>query len=316
MVALPNFFIVGAPKAGTTSLCYYLDQHPDVYMSPRKEPCYFASELRPENFSDELQPWIRHNMQAVEEYLAGPMREKRFGGLVSEWDDYVKLFQNVTSETAIGEASVCYLWSKTAARDIAARIPGAKIVMILRNPADRAFSQYLQAVTNGAVLKSFRAQIRTSSVSKSGRFERVHPFLEFGLYGEQVKRYLKSFPRENVRIHLYEDYQKQPEQVLADVFRFLQVDASFTPDRSRKHLEPRVPKFVAITYFLKKYGLWRRAGELSPGSLRPLLRTVAFRRRKSLVMDRTDREYLIDYYREDIHKLSQLLGRDLSDWLH
>ena len=108
---LPNFFIVGAPKAGTTSLYHHLDQHPQIYMSPLKEPCYFSSELRPENYTEELQPWITREIQALQQYLAGPMTEKRFGGLVSEWDDYIKLFRNAAGAHTIGEASVCYLWS-------------------------------------------------------------------------------------------------------------------------------------------------------------------------------------------------------------
>src|SRR4051812_38262537 len=92
--AVPNLFLVGAPKAGTTSLYHYLDQHPEIFMSPIKEPCYFASELRPENVCDELQPWIEQEMETLREYLRGDMSEKRFGGLVSKWDDYVALFRN------------------------------------------------------------------------------------------------------------------------------------------------------------------------------------------------------------------------------
>ena len=103
---LPNFFIVGAPKAGSTSLYHYLDQHPDIYMSPIKEPNYFATEIRPEIFSEDLLPRVEADLRALQEYLQGPMREKRLGGLVTEWDDYLKLFQNVKEERAIGEASV------------------------------------------------------------------------------------------------------------------------------------------------------------------------------------------------------------------
>ncbi len=112
--ALPNFFIVGAPKAGTTSLYHYLDQHPQIFMSPIKEPNYFATEIRPENFGDELQPQVAEDLRELREYLRGPMPKKSFGGLVSQWDDYLKLFQSAKTEKAIGEASVCYLWSKTA----------------------------------------------------------------------------------------------------------------------------------------------------------------------------------------------------------
>src|SRR6202012_2675308 len=100
MTRLPNFFLAGAPKAGTTALYHYLAQHPDIYMSPVKEPNFFAEELRFENFSD-------HFRKLAE--TRAPAR-----GPVPEWADYVKLFEGVNAETAIGEASVSYFWSKNA----------------------------------------------------------------------------------------------------------------------------------------------------------------------------------------------------------
>src|ERR1700744_4238921 len=130
----PNFFIVGAPKAGTTSLYNYLGQHPQIYMSPIKEPNYFAGEMRLDNFVEEARRRIADEMHDLQEYLRGDMRQNRFGGWVSAWEDYLKLFRNVTDEIAIGEATPCYLWSETAARNIAARIPDAKIIINLRNP--------------------------------------------------------------------------------------------------------------------------------------------------------------------------------------
>jgi Sulfotransferase family len=315
MDARPNFFIVGAPKAGTTSLYHYLDQHPQIYMSPIKEPCYFASEIRPENFGPELQDLVARETQALRKYLDGPMREKRFGGTVTCWEDYLRLFRGVREEKAIGEASVCYLWSKTAARNIAAQIPDARILMILRDPAERAFSQYAHLVTNGQIRMPFQEYIRSGLRSTGGKFGIFHPFLEFGLYYEQVKRFLELFPIENIRIYFYEDYRKQPAGTLADVCRFLEVSDSFTPDLSSKYLEPQVPRSIAIGYALKKYGVWQRAKLLIPQALGPFARKLVFRRRKSLAMARKDRKCLIDYYREDIDRLSQLLNRDLSAWL-
>ena len=102
---LPNFFIAGAPKAGTTSLWTYLDQHPQIFMCPLKEPSYFASELRPENFSDEMRPRIEREMRVLERYLRGDLRTKRFGGLVSRWEEYLSLYRNAGEESAIGEAT-------------------------------------------------------------------------------------------------------------------------------------------------------------------------------------------------------------------
>jgi hypothetical protein len=313
--ARPNFFIAGAPKAGTTSLYYYLDQHPQIYMSPIKEPCYFASEIRPENFGPELQDLVAQDAQTLRNYLDGPMREKRFGGIVTRWEDYLRLFQGAREAKAIGEASVCYLWSKTAAQNIAAQIPDARILMILRDPAERAFSQYTHLLTNGQTRMSFREYIRKGLRSAGGQFGVSYPFLEFGLYYEQVKRFLKLFRRENIGIYFFEDYRKQVAGILADICRLLEVSDRFTPDLSSKYLEPHVPRSIAIGYALKKYGVWQRAKLLMPPALHSFARRVVFRDRKALRMDRTDRRYLVDYYRENIQNLSQLVNRDLSAWM-
>jgi hypothetical protein len=309
---LPNFFIVGAPKAGTTSLYHQLDQHPEVYMSPVKEPCYFASEIRLENFAEEYQPRVNRDAHALQQYLAGSLVEKRFGGMISEWADYLKLFQNGSSAKAIGEASVCYLWSQTAAKNIASKIPNAKIIMILRDPAERAFSQYLHTVADGLVCRSFREQIELS-IENNGKFSVLHPFLDLGLYHDQVKRYLEHFPRQNLRIYLYET---DHERILLDVLKFLNLDPSFVPDTSERHLEKKVPRSIAPAFFLKKYGLWQQAQRWIPGALQPLVRAAVFRERKTLRMEPEARKYLIDYYREDIRRLACLLDRDLEAWLH
>src|SRR5580700_10947295 len=88
----PNFFIVGAPKAGTTSLYHYLDQHPDIYMSPMKEPCYFASEMRPENYELSRRAEAYRMVDDVRDYLRGAMDTQRSGGIVCEWQNYLRLF--------------------------------------------------------------------------------------------------------------------------------------------------------------------------------------------------------------------------------
>lgn len=312
---LPNFFIVGAPKAGTTSLYHYLDQHPDVYMSPVKEPNYFAEEIRLGNISAQWQGWAQREEDSLQLYLHGPMQEKRFGGIVSRWPDYLKLFEKVTDEKAIGEASVCYLWSKTAARNIASNTPNAKIVMILRNPVDRAFSQYKQAVVSGLIGKSFREQVRESLNNKFDQFELLNPFLEFGLYYEQVKRYTERFPSENVRIYLYEEYRAAPTRITTDIFRLLTVDPQFFPDVSEKHLETFLPRFKWLSFMLKKWGVWPRLKNIVPADLVPVVKKVICRSKQRAEPDPVDRVRLTNYYREDISRLSDLIKRDLRPWL-
>jgi hypothetical protein len=243
------------------------------------------------------------------------MREKRFGGLISNWSDYLKLFQNVNGEKAIGEASVCYLWSRTAARNISFSTPNAKIIIVLRNPADRAFSQYKQAVADGRVGGSFREHIRNSLNRKSEKFEVLNPFLEYGLYYEQVKRYKDLFGSQNLRIYLYEDYRNSPENILADIFEFLEVDPDFSPDMSARHLEARVPRFIWISYMLRKSGIWSLLKRAAPATLRPGVRKLVSRNGQNLEMDTAYRAFLSDYYREDATRLSTLIERDLDAWL-
>ena len=312
---LPNFFIVGAPKAATTALYACLGQHPLVYMSPLKEPNYFATELRLPNFLEADRPRIAREMRALQQYLRGDLLEKRFGGLVENWEDYLMLFRNVANETAVGEASACYLWSRSAPRNIAARIPRAKIIISLRNPVDRAFSQYLQMMTLGAIHRSFRDQVEANLSCTERKFGPQWPLLEFGFYHEQVSRYLQEFPRSQIQISLYEDLQRDPRLLVSQLFAFLGVDPAFDVDVTRRHHQPSVPKLSGAAYLLKKWGLWPYLRNLAPRPLGPRLRSLFVHSRASLTMDRTDRRFLVDYYRDDIEKLAVLLDRDLTGWL-
>jgi hypothetical protein len=281
---LPNFFIVGAPKAGTTSLYAYLGQHPQVYMSPVKEPSYFAPEQ------------CRHDF-------------------IFSWPSYLKLYENVSDEIAIGEATASYLWSETAACNIAARFPRARIIINLRNPIDRAYSQYLQMLTDGVTRKSFREQIDASLRFNNQEFGLLWPFLELGRYYEQIKRYFDKFPRSQIHISYHEDLEHAPEPLMADLFAFLGVAPGFVPDISYRHNEPRIVKLTGAAYLLKKWRIWPYLRNIAPRPLGPRLRSLMLRSRASLQMESADRAFLADYYRDDIEKLATLLNRDLNAWL-
>jgi hypothetical protein len=309
---IPNFFIVGAGKSGTTSLYSYLRQHPQIFMSPIKEPCYFASEIRVENLTPAYRRHIKRMSQRLPQVLGGT---KPFGWLVSEWDDYLNLFDKVEGHTAVGEASAAYLWSATAARNIFSQRPDARIVMILRNPVERAFSQYLHQLSVGLIHCSFREHIRRCVKNDRNTISPQYPLLEIGLYHDQVKRYLGSFPRRNIRIYWYEEAWRQPFVFLADLFRFLDVDPGYRPDTSRRSLERRAPRFPALNLMLKRFELTHALNDAVPAVLRPVVGKLLFQHGAALQMHPSDRQHLIDYYREDVMKLAALLDRDLSMWL-
>jgi hypothetical protein len=309
----PNFFIVGAPKAGTTSLYHYLDQHPQIYMSPVKEPCHFAPEVMPGNFSPEYRKGVAYDARGMEAYLRGPKLEKRFSGYVPEWEDYLSLFEAAENEVAVGEASVCYLWSPTAARNISARLPHARIIALLRHPADRAWSQYLHCVANGYVTKSFHEHIEACLRSPGKEFSPVYPFLECGMYSSQIRTYFDLFPRENVKVCFYQDGLAH---IVTDVLRFLNVDSEFQIDLSGRYLDSSSAKTPTAVYrTLRKYRLWETLRKLAPRRARSVLRNLAFRRRTVEPMEESDRRFLCEYYREDVLRLAALLERDLTSWL-
>uniref|UniRef100_Q01S16 Sulfotransferase n=1 Tax=Solibacter usitatus (strain Ellin6076) TaxID=234267 RepID=Q01S16_SOLUE len=314
-MSLPNFFIVGTGKAGTTSLYSYLRQHPEIYMSPVKEPSYFASEIRAEVLSEPMLRHIALQSRELPAVLNDGGTYKPFGWIAGEWEDYARLFHAAGDEKAIGEASAAYLWSSTAAFNIHARLPEAKIIMILRDPAERAFSQYLHQLSVGFTGATFRQHIEACARAGEGNLSATYPFLEIGLYHQQVKRFLDLFPRSQIRIYWYEEAWRDPAKLLADTFRFLNVDDKFQPDLSSHAHQRRAPRFVTLHHLLKSSGFWYPSKALMPAGALSRLRKLAFHAGPSLRMDPADRQYLTDYYRDDIHHLSTLLDRDLTSWL-
>ena len=310
----PNFFLVGAGKAGTTSLFHYLDQHPDIYMSPVKEPSFFSLETRPENFDPAFRKLGYELEERMGVFLRGPMTEKISGGIVRDWNDYMRLFLNAQNQHAVGEASVCYLWSRTAAVGISNRFPQARILIVLRSPAERAFSQYLHNMSDGFISQSFRDYVRASQQSGHRGLGVHEPFLEMGLYADQVQRFFDRFPRQQIGIWFYEDTKARPQQFMREVLEFLNVDSSFRPDTARRYNEPRVARFGKAKRLLRRLGVWQMAATLAPAGVRHAVRKAAHRPTHTLTMSVEDRAMMVDYYHGDICRLEKLLGRDLSAW--
>lgn len=286
-VTLPTFFLVGAPKAGTTSLFAYLQQHPEVFMSAVKEPHYFS-------YAGERKPHWGVRTRA----------------------EYEALFAGADGARAVGEGSTWYLYSETAAEQIRRAVPEARILALLRNPVDRAYSSWAYRRQMGwEPLDRFEDAVAAEAdrVAEGEPWD-VH-YVAAGRYARQVERYVEAFGRERVRVLLFEDLKADPAAVLADVFGFIGVDPSFEPGSLEAKNQTRLPRSVLLSKLLEgKGGLKARARGLVPAwARRPLgnaLRGLNTAERRPL--DPAFRAQLAATYRPDVEQLGRLLDRDLA----
>jgi hypothetical protein len=307
----PNFFIVGAARCGTTSLFEALTQHPDVFGCPIKEPNYFTF---PDGERDAARAAARRERMLIERgmsrLLAPPLV-----ALVSGYDAYLDLFRGWRGQRAVGEASTSYLPSPVAARAIASYCPDARIIIILRDPVARAYSDFLMLRQIGHEWESFEAAVEHELQTIRNGQPSGRGVVRSSCYADQIRRYLEHFPRTQLLFVMFDELVHEPEATLQRVFRHLRVD-------------PEAGKHIRITWQNKSRSV--RVGWLSRALVRNgmkwiLLRAVpkAIRRRLGRIYyapDRppalsiTERERLLEMFRDDIRQTGALINRDLSHW--
>jgi hypothetical protein len=279
---LPNFLIIGAYKAGSTSLYQFCKEHPDVYMSTIKETNFLSFD--PEN---------PKHLSMTDQFR------------ITTLEQYESLFSNAHGEKAIGEASPSYLHSDLAIDKIKELLPDAKLIVSLRNPVDRAYSAYLMALRLG----------RTSEdVYSAFRLDASRVRLSF--YSDQLSRYLESFGRKQLKIFLFDDLKSDADGVARDLFEFLGVDSDFSPNTAYRHNPGGLPKNRLIN---QAYNSLRKAHVLRvflPNRIRKLavvLRDKNLDRAPPLPRDL--RIKWTEIFRSDVLVLQSLIDRDLSSWL-
>jgi hypothetical protein len=300
-VLLPDFLVVGAAKSGTTSLHYYLKQHPALFLPERKEPWFFSFVGHPP------------------EYVS----PSDLPGVVHDVARYSELFADSRDGQQLGEASPSYLYThETAIRNIR-RLYGEKVaalrfIIILRNPVDRAWSQYW---TFGRILKEtlpFDEAVREEIIRRrlKGKWNIFYDYLGFGRYHDQVKAYLDAFGPERVIVFLFEDLRKSPRAVCERIFRFLGVDPSFRPRTEVAYNPSGKPKSMWLHRLLLAPSLLRKiAGRLLPYETKKrILHFLARVTLKKVNMAPETRRGLVAYYRDEVSRLEKLIGRDLSAW--
>jgi hypothetical protein len=205
---VPDFFIIGQPKSGTTALYDALRRHPQIYMPGQKEPTFFATDIQPE-FQEE---WRRPPPQTL--------------------DDYLALFGDARSDEVVGEASTAYLWSHEAARAIAGVQPQARLIAIFREPTSFLRSVHLEMVKNhNETEKDLRRALSLEEARRNGKHipRRCHRpaglmYSERVRYAEQLRRFHDVFPPEQILVLIYDDFRLDNETTVRKVLRFLEVD--------------------------------------------------------------------------------------------
>jgi hypothetical protein len=287
---VPDFLIVGAAKSGTTSLSHYLSEHPAIeIVSNRLE--YFGEFSNPS-----------------------------IGRLAEE--EYLHYFSEIPQQIRAGEKSVSYLYSELAPIQINKMNPDMKIIMILRDPTERAYSDFWNQRRKRVEKLSFEEalSVEAERLRNNARFE-LH-YLNYGLYSEKVKRYIEMFGKENIGIFLFEDLNISPSWVCRECFKLLGVNEEFTPAKFNIYCAGGEDKFHPIAGFL--YFFARRSWAVS------LVRRFIPKRVKVGItswmnnssmklgypkMNFETEEKVREFFYEDVKVLESIIDRDLSSWL-
>ena len=305
MNKLPNFMIIGAGKSGTTALYEYLAEHPDVYMSPVKETNFFALEgekmVDPKDDPEQMfhYPWS-----------------------VTNWEDYVKLFDGVETEKAIGEVSPMYLYSEEAAFRIKERFPDMKLIVILRNPVDRLYSRFMHlARENRKPTNRFEDALDRETI-----WWRRNDLVKEGFYHNHLQKYYDLFDKDQIKVILYDDFKSDPLKEVQNIYEFIGVNGWHEPDFNTEYnvsgliKNPVIDKLIGQKSVIKEL-----AAMVNPRlkdaiiSNQQLKKWINQLRKKNLMkvpIPNNIRNAMIEsVYGSDIQQLQHLINRDLSNWL-
>lgn len=286
MNKLPNFFIVGAPKAGTTSLYAYLNRHEEVFMPKLiKEPDYFSHEA----------------------ILKQDLYYKTIH--ITEEKKYLALFNDVKGQKAIGEASVSYLFYSGTARKIYDFNPGSKIIMLLRDPIERAYSHYLMDYRLGLIKDSFEDIILKQ---KTHRYSDMYyqQVVSLGEYAVQIERYLDVFGKGQVKILLYDQLRTDPEGLMCEVCDFLGISANYKVDLHDKHNAYAAPKNAFVEKIYQMHQLRSSISRVVPNRVKSGIRNVFFKDSKKPAMSLSAKGFLKIHYEKDIEAVRSITGTD------
>lgn len=275
-MTLPNFLIIGAAKAGTTSLYEHFRAHPEIFMPRLKEPRFFCYPGEGDR--------LRFPVQSLEEYEA--------------------IFEPAGAARAVGEASVHYLTDARAAARIRETLPEVRLIASLRNPVDRSYSIYQMNRRNAGANAE-------AAYAKALREDRN---LQEAYHGH-LERFFALFRRERIRVILLEDLEAAPRPTVRSLFEFIEVDPDFAPDFTKVANPGGEPRIKALHRVLSDRRLVAASRRLLPEAMVAPLKALRNRNLAKRPLPTADRRTATDFFRDDILRTQDLIGRDLSHWL-
>jgi hypothetical protein len=297
-VNLPNFVIVGAAKCGTTSLFEYLAQHPEIYLPTRKELHYFS-------------------YSAIARNSRGPGDAGYLAHFCADRTQYERHYQGVRGQRAIGDVSPSYFHYAEVAERIRDELGKPKIIVILRDPVEKAFSQYMHLVRDNRETMSFADALKAEAERSEKGWAALWRYAESSIYASRLRRYLETSAEGRIKILLFDDLRRDPLAVLRELWRFLEVDETVVPNTSEVHNASGRPRSKLVADLIAKPNpLVSAARKLVPEAMRTGIKTRLRRLNTGPKgeIDEWSRAYLQDRFAADIREVEAILGRDLG-WL-
>ena len=305
----PNLFIVGAARSGTTTLYHILNKHSDIFVSPIKESNFFSQDIIPNRFSKKYNDSLGFNEKS---YFENYPLQKHQIAFVREKENYIKLFTDANKKSIIADFSTSHLYSDVAASNIYQFNQKAKIIILLRNPIERAFSHYKMALEMGFVKGCFLEEI-DKDFRKLDKYWGVSElFIELGMYYKQVKSYKNVFPDNQIKVILFDDFINASQSTIISICNFLEIQKIniSTIPRMNTSLIPRNKKLHYIISTLRGKGLIQ---SIFPNKLINKMKKYYFNT-SSIQISINEQRYMYDYFKLDIVKLEKLIHCDLSRW--
>ncbi|WP_089403972.1 sulfotransferase [Geodermatophilus saharensis] len=301
---LPQFVIAGAPKAGTTALHAALATHPGLYLSPVKEPKYYLTDGRPPPRSRQRGPGDAHSAR--------------------EWvwrrEDYLRLFDGAPPGTVRGESTPFYLHDRAAQRRLAADVPGIRVVVVVRDPVDRAWSNWVHLRADGLEPEAdFGTAVSREDARVAAGWAPFWHYRGLGRYGEQLRDLYAVLPRSQVLLLRYRQLVDTPRETLDRVSDFLGVEPGVAHTVAPENVKPHVPDTPRYRALARVVRAGAAVGAFAPPQVwrqvsRPLLAALHAGRVPRPPLPVEVRRAVLAPLLPDIALLEELTGESFDDW--